>query len=439
MTHHQKKVHLFIVFKKKCMQLSELPALGVLLAAMILASPVFAGLDCIEGTQDSNSVYRICKPPTGSFNGSLLIWAHGFQDANEPVAIPEDQLQLGDLYLPDLATQLGFRFATNSYSKTGLAIQQGMADILDLVYIDADKNGPPENVYLVGASEGGIITALLIEQHPDIFKGGYALCGPVGDFPYQINFFGDARVTFEYFFPRVVPGYGIFNNIDTPIEDWGAYFEDNVRPLIARKPSRWNQWVRVAKLPYDADDYVNTTALSADDVLRYSAINLLDAIDTLGGFPFENRWRWYSGSRNDFWLNLLVKRFRADPAAVDNMKDFYNTSGDLDTPLVTMHTLRDQQIPYFHEVLYNLKTIASGSFLFDHLNIPVDRYGHCEFTPEEALAGFALMLVYAGDLELLSGVGTVLQGESLKNFEAIAEQEGIPYQVEGEKLAIEMK
>ena len=76
----------------------------------------------------------------------------------------------------------------------------------------------------------------------------------------------------------------------------------------------------------------------------------------------------------------------------------------------------------------------SGSFLIDHLNVPIDRYGHCEFTPEEAIAGFALMLVYAGDLELLSGVGAVLQGDSLKNFESIAEEQGIPYQVEGEKL-----
>jgi hypothetical protein len=78
-----------------------------------------------------------------------------------------------------------------------------------------------------------------------------------------------------------------------------------------------------------------------------------------------------------------VRRFRADPDAVDNMKDFYNTDGHLEVPLITMHTLRDQQIPYFHEVLYNLKTLGTGSFLFDHLNIPIDRYGHCEFTPEE--------------------------------------------------------
>jgi hypothetical protein len=44
------------------------------------------------------------------------------------------------------------------------------------------------------------------------------------------------------------------------------------------------------------------------------------------------------------------------------------------------------------------------------------------------------VLVSVDDLQLLSGVGTLLQGDSLDNFESIAEQEGIPYQVAGEKL-----
>ena len=39
-----------------------------------------------------------------------------------------------------------------------------------------------------------------------MFSAGVAACGPIGDFPYQINYFGDARVTFNYFFPGVIPG-----------------------------------------------------------------------------------------------------------------------------------------------------------------------------------------------------------------------------------------
>lgn len=41
----------------------------------------------------------------------------------------------------------------------------------------------------------------------------------------------------------------------------------------------------------------------------------------------------------------------------------------------------------------------------DHLGIPVDRYGHCNFTREEALFSFAIMLFYDGILGEVSGRG----------------------------------
>jgi hypothetical protein len=96
------------------------------------------------------------------------------------------------------------------------------------------------------------------------------------------------------------------------------------------------------------------------------------------------------------------------------MKENYNTTGELEIPLITMHTLRDQQVPYWHETLYNLKTIARGSFLKKHFNIPIGRYGHCDFTREEALGGFALMLLYAGDFEMLANLETFMQAQQLE-------------------------
>jgi pimeloyl-ACP methyl ester carboxylesterase len=386
--------------------------------------------------QNSGSHYCIRMPVTTPYNGRLVIWAHGFQDAGTPVGIPLDQLCFDGVCTPDLLTSMGFAFATNSYRKTGLAVLEGVDDILDLVDIFIRDYGNPIKIYIVGASEGGLITTLLTEGYPDDFDAGLALCGPIGDFPYQINYLGDARATFEYFFPNRIPGYGIFNRISTPIDpdNWDAYFEDIIKPLLISNPGKTQQWVSVAKLPYDNQNPIETILLSAKDVLRYAVLNLRDAAVTLGGFPYENRWKWYSGSSNDWRLNWRVKRFRANPAAVTEMKTNYNTSGDLDSPLITMHTTLDQQVPYLHEFFYNLKTIGSGSFLSQHLNIPIDRYGHCQFTVEEALAGFALMLLYSGDLQMLTGVATILQGGHLESFEAIADQNGIPFEKEGGQL-----
>jgi hypothetical protein len=60
------------------------------------------------------------------YNGKLVIWAHKFQDAGTDIQMPEDQLSFGDFSIPEVITSLGYAFATNSYSKTGLTVQDGL-------------------------------------------------------------------------------------------------------------------------------------------------------------------------------------------------------------------------------------------------------------------------------------------------------------------------
>ena len=418
--------------------------LRVVLAAVLpLLVPATALSESIcdpDGLQDNGSIYRICMPPANEYNGNLIIWAHGFQDAGTPVEIPENQLCIDGFCIPDLVNGLGFGFATNSYSKTGLAIRQGMDDIVDLVDIFAATKGAPARVYLTGASEGGIITALLVEGRPDVFAAGVAACGPVGNFPFQINYFGNGRAAFQYFFPGLIPG-DPFHPDQTLVDNWSAYYDQVVKPAVLdpSNRARLDQLVAVARLPFDADNYLETVEESVRDVLGYSVVNLNDATQTLGGFPFDNRNRRYRGSNNDLLLNLLIPRVDAHPEAIIEMETFYNTNGILERPLVTLHTLRDQQIPYIHELFYILKTLASGSFLVRHANVRIDRYGHCSFTAGEVLFAFALMLAYDRNLIELTGVGSTLEGEDLVRFEERARAASLPYRLEGTNLAAKLR
>lgn len=370
---------------------------------IVSTTGAFAGSTCgPDGVQESGSIYRICMPDSADYNNRLVIWAHGFQDAGTPVQIPEDQLQIGDVSLPGLINDLGFGFATNSYSKTGLAIRPGQEDILDLVSIYAAEQGAPQKVYVVGASEGGIITTLLVENHPEVFDAGVAACGPIGDFVYQLNYFGDGRVTFEYFFPNLIPG-GPFDPPDLLAENWSEYFETAVWPTLTapENAQALEEWVRVARLPFDPDNWLETVEESAHDVLRYAVVNLRDAETTLGGFPFGNYGRWYRGSSNDLRLNIFVTRVAAGQVALDEVAAHYTTTGSLESPLITIHTRADQQVPYLHETIYTIKNLIEGSFLSKRLNIPIDRYGHCNFTEDEAIFAFAAMVLYAGDFEVI--------------------------------------
>jgi hypothetical protein len=406
----------------------------LLIALLFLSAvPARAASTCDpDGVQRSGSIYRICMPDPGDYNGILVIWAHGFQDAGTAVSIPEDQLCIGTFCIPTVVNSLGFGFATNSYSKTGLAILQGKNDILDLVNIYSAHKGRPSKVYIVGASEGGIITALSVEQRPDVYSAGLAACGPIGNFPAQINYFGDARATFEVFFPGLIPGPP-FSPEQALVDNWEAYYNMVVEPivLLPANRSRLDQWVKVAGLPYDANDYINTVKQSARDVLRYSVVNLKDASATLGGFPFDNVRRWYLGSDNDFLLNVFVPRAAASPVALAAMRTAYATTGVLQRPLVTLHTLRDQQIPYWHEQLYALKTLASGSLLTRHVNIPIDRFAHCNFTPDEVLGAFAVMLFYDNVLASVSGTASFLTPAQSRAFSSRLSAAGVPTAADG--------
>ena len=133
--------------KREARCVSTVAAFALLL---LCATPAAACSTCeADGTRASGSIYRICMPAPADYNGMLVIWAHEFQDAGTPVEIPEDQLGIGDFCILEIINSLGFGFATNSYSKTGMAILQGKDDVLDLVRIyTATKNFGPRAVKL---------------------------------------------------------------------------------------------------------------------------------------------------------------------------------------------------------------------------------------------------------------------------------------------------
>jgi pimeloyl-ACP methyl ester carboxylesterase len=312
-----------------------------------------------------------------------------------------------------------------------LAIVEGAADILDLIEIYADEKGMPEKVYLVGASAGGLITVLLAEQMPSSVDGAVAACGPIGDFRRQLDYFGNARVLFEVFWPGLFPGKPFDPHPDV-VGSWPEYFDDVVWPTISAEKDRLNEWFRVAELAVDAAATPASFETTARDVLSYTTLNSRDAEDTLGGFPFDNATTFYDNTRFPLLVNARVPRFVADAAALEEIEAHYQTSGNVDAPVVTLHTKLDQQVPYFHEPLYIKKTIAGDHFLTDHFHVPIARYGHCNFTAGEGLFAFALMLLYAGDLSEIQGVGELLSEAQLADFERLAIEHGLPYRIGGE-------
>lgn len=350
-----------------------------------------------DGVQASGAKYRICMPALPLWNGDLLVYAHGYVPATEPVAIPEDQLSLPDgTYIPDAANLLGYAFATTSYSVNGLAINPGLADLVDLVDIFRAAHPTLKRVVLVGVSEGGLITTLATEQYPNVFSGGLAACGPIGDFRGQINYVADFRVVFDYFFPGLIPG----SPVEIPpalVTSWDAYFATTVAPVLLAPSSAMSitQLMNVTGVPYTLADPA-TLAEGIRTELWYSAKATNDATAKLGGQPFDNLTRVYSGSLNDDALNAGVQRFSASPDALAEIQARYQTTGRPLIPLVTIHTTNDQTVPYWHQTLYRAKVVANHRTpRYDLLEI--DRYGHCNFTQIEVVQALILLQARIND------------------------------------------
>lgn len=349
-----------------------------------------------NGVQTDGAVYVLYMPETSCWNGGVVVFAHGYVAPELPIGVPTDQLSIGGVSLPATFNQLGYGFAASSYSKNGLAIVEGVKDTMDLVQNIIKPQLKPSRVYLIGASEGGLVTALSAEQLPHVYNAAGAACGPIGSFQRQIDYFGDFRVVFDYFFPGVIPGTAV--NIPAEVQtDWTTVYVPKIELALAANPGAAAQLIKITGASVTSDP--TTVGETVLGLLWYNVFATSDAAATLGGQPYDNHNKIYLGSSNDLLLNIKVARFTASPKALAAVAAHYETSGKLNMPMVTLHTTGDPIVPYWQEPLYTLKTIAAGAF-FERTPLPVAAYGHCAFTAGDVLTAFDIMVLRATGLHL---------------------------------------
>jgi hypothetical protein len=233
---------------------------------------------------------------------------------------------------------------------------------------------------------------LLLERSPLLFAGGIAACGPIGTFRGQIDYVGDFRVLFDVFFPGVLPGTPV-NIPPELIANWETTYVPRIQQAIVDNPVAIVSLLRMTKAAIDPAAPSTVTATTVH-LLWYSVFGTGDAVAKLGGNPYGNIGRKYSGSGShvlDAIVNARAYRIEPDPAAIVAMGQ-YETSGTLTRPLIAPHTTGDDIIPIVHEVLY-LQKLAPGAHF---VPLPIERYGHCRFTPDELITAFVLLLLQSG-------------------------------------------
>lgn len=340
------------------------------------------------------ALYDISLPD--SWN-DLVIYAHGYVNPQKELAVPEDSIE--GRSAAEIVNELGMAYATTSFRANGLIGPEAVTDLVQLVDAFVEQHGQPKRIYLVGVSQGAMITTLAMEQYPDVFDGGLAGCGPVGNFRKQVNYLGDFHVLFNYFFPGLevgdpsgIPGSAVDNWLSQD-----SSLKQQLRSVLGDRPQDARMLLRVAGVPVQDESNPEEIDERIFNLLRYNILATNNAIERLNGFPFENLEKEYRGmgsAREDSMLNRDIERFQAAELALESIRNEFETTGSLSRPLVSMHTTGDEEVPFWHVSEYRKKL---GGFLSSsrlrYSNLPVRRYGHCNFRLPEVLAGFAVLVV----------------------------------------------
>ncbi len=329
-----------------------------------------------------------------NWNGTLLLYAHGYVSPDQQVAIPPDAEQVIALLTPR-----GYAVAVSSFSENGWAVKDGTQRTHQLLGIFTSKFGAPSRVYLAGGSMGGLIAINLIETYPRAFMGVVPACAVAGGLQRELDYFANVRVLFDLLYPGVLPGsvVDVPPGIDVPSQI--------VAPAIAAMtadPTGAGVIARIFQTPVPfASGSVPelfgsiTTALAA-------AAGYPDVLRLTHGQPFfDNVATQYTGALPPvtlLWINANVQRFSASPAGLNYVQHNYTPTGDLRIPALTLSTFRDPVAPGFHRDAYGAAVAAAGgaNWLVQR-SVPGtgNGYGHCTFTPLELVTAFSDLVLWA--------------------------------------------
>ena len=348
------------------------------------ASSVWAST--VTGETGPGSQYAFYVP--ANWNGDVVLYAHGIKPAFAPVELPTGD---GFPAVRDALGALGYAVAYSSFDENGWALKDGAQRTHQLSGLFTSQFGKPQHTYLMGTSLGGLIVEQMAEKFQGKYDGVLAMCAPLAGTKAEIDYIANVRVLFDLFYPGVVPG-------DVITVPQGLDFDTQIQPRIIAAvmadPTGLGIIARLAQTPL-AGNSPTELLTSLIYALKYDYIGIDDFLDrTHGHSMFDNAKTVYTaaapgllpGSVLDF-INARVGRFTSTPDAQNYLAKYYQPTGTVGVPTITLHTSRDPLVPFsVHEPAFaGLVQGANQSSLL--LQRTVDGFGHCTFSTQQMVDG----------------------------------------------------
>jgi len=330
--------------------------------------------DQVIGETGPGSTYSLNMP--SNWNGTLVVYVHGFVDAALPVTLPNVNA------LRDALGEAGYAVALSSFSENGYDFKDGLQRTHQLSGLFTSRFGKPSRTIVMGHSLGGLITLALAEKYPTQYQGALPMCGVVGGTRRELQYIGDVRALFDYYYPNVLPGDAGSLPIITNLN---AQILGPAQAAIMANPTNAIIMANIGQTPLPG---INPTEIitSLLTAVGFHARGLADITDRAQGrVPYGNDDVTYTSIPfNPLMpaLNAGVQRFTLAPNASQWLEHNYEPTGALGIPVITLHTTRDPVVPIFHEGILAVKVDGTGSSA-NLLQRSVNRYGHCTFQLSE--------------------------------------------------------
>ena len=392
---------------------------ALLILATAQASRAQASLTTKTGALSDGATYLIEVP--SDWNGTLFLYSHGYVVPGGP----NPATDVGDPATRAFMLANGFALAGSSYATTGWAIHEALSDQIAVLDLFDSAFGHPLSTIAWGHSLGGIITAGLIQRNPKRFSAAQPMCGVLAGGVATWNTALDAEFAIQ---TLLAPATGLqIVNITNPnanltlaeevlaaaqatpqgrarialaaaladVPGWFTPTSPEPAPTdFATQESNQFLWDQQVDFPFIFAFRAELEARAGGNVSWNTAVDyrlqLAKSVDR------DEVWALYqtAGLSLERDLDTLneTARVKANPSAVAYLEQNIIFDGQINIPVLSMHTKGDGLVVVENETAYKDvvdRVDDNRRFLRQTF---VDRAGHCAFTPAETIAAVETLL-----------------------------------------------
>jgi len=363
--------------------------------------------------------YTIQVP--SNWNGTLVLYSHGYVFTTSPLLNPAPDA--GDALTGAALLQQGYALAGSSYSQNGWALQQAFHDQIALLDFFNTTCGQPTRTIAWGHSLGGIITAGLVQLNPDRFAGALPMCGVLaggvgtwnqaldGAFAFNLLLAGNALPVVHITNPSAA-----FNQAESVLASAQKTPQGQARIALAAALGDIPGWFNPTSSEPASTDYATQ---ESNQFLWESQVDFIFAFFARAELEFRagGNPSWNTGvdygvqlahsvdsrevvalyKQAGLSLNTDLKalaaapRISADSGAMSYLNQYITFDGNLNMPVLTMHTTGDGLVVNEDEQAYASVVSSAGDNSLLR-QVFVHRAGHCAFTPAETLTAFQTLI-----------------------------------------------